>query len=213
MLKRGHLYSFTLKLGLQEILGNILEQRGSWGCPLKLKHLCKPILHWKGVSNKDLEIYYSKGGQGACPLKLKHLCKPILVHVKRRAFATFYPERGSPTNIWKYLGFRGLAPEAEAFLVNLGVQRKTFITFYPERGSPTKIWKYIMAKGVKGLAPWSWSIFCKFGFSKEEICNILPWKGGVSNKELEIHYSKGGQGLAPWSLGIFKTQMLKRGHL
>jgi hypothetical protein len=46
-----------------------------------------------------------------------------------------------------------LPPEAEAFLVNLGVQRKTFVTFYPERASPTKIWKYIIAKGVRGLAP------------------------------------------------------------
>ena len=61
-----------------------------------------------------------------------YVCKPI--YVKRRTFATFYPE-------------------AEAFLVNLGVQRKTFVTFYPERGSPTKIWKYMMAKGVRGLAP------------------------------------------------------------
>ena len=84
-------------------------------------------------------------------MKLKHLCKPI--HVKRRNFATFYHERGSPTNIWKYLGFRGLAPEAEAFLVNLGVQRKIFVTFYPERGSPTKIWKYIIAKWIRELAP------------------------------------------------------------
>ena len=40
-------------------------------------------------------------------------------------------------------GQGGLPPEAEAFLVNLGVQRKTFVTFYPEMGSPTKIWNYM----------------------------------------------------------------------
>ena len=53
----------------------------------------------------------TKRVRGACPLKLKHVCKPI--YVKRRKFATFYTERGPPTNIWKYIiakGVRGLAP-------------------------------------------------------------------------------------------------------
>ena len=107
------------------------------------------ITNFKHFSLKNV-VFYLNGGQGACPLKLKHLCKHI--HVKRGNLQPFTMKGGLQQisgNISQQRGSGGLPPEAEAFLVNLGVQWKTFVTFYPERGSPTNIWKYIIAKGVK----------------------------------------------------------------
>ena len=227
------------------------------------------LLPWKGISNKDLEIHYCKGGHGACPLKLKHVCKPI--YLKRRNFATFYTERGSPTNIWKYIiakGVRGLAPwswsisckfgcskedicnllpwngisnknlELHApwslnIFLNSNVKKRTFVAFYPETWSPGNTWKYIIAKGVRGLVPWSWSIcvnpfyierrvsnrdpeiyyskgppeaaaFCvNLDFQRRKFVTFSPERVGSPTKIWKYIIAKGVRGLAPWSWSIF----------
>ena len=157
----------------------------SWSISCKFgcskEDICN-LLPWNGISNKDLELHAT--------LKLKHFLK-LKWNVKKWTFVVFYPETWSPGNTWKYIiakGVRGVVPWSWSICVN---------PFYIERGVSNRDLEICYSKGGQGACPLKLKHFCKFGFSKEEICNIWPWKGRVSNKDLEIHYSKGGQGGLP----------------